>query len=65
MTPEEKAKDLVNKYYQGNVNVFMEQAKNNALIAIEEILLWDRNERGEIDENIEYWGKVKDEINKL
>ncbi len=65
MTPKEKAKDLVDKFYQGNVDRFIGQAKDCALITIDEILLWDVNERGTIDENVEYWNKVKDELKQI
>ena len=64
MTPKEKAIELVNKYlqiYDGRVK----QAKQCALIAVDEIL----KDREEIDDmriiNDPYWLEVKEEIEKL
>jgi hypothetical protein len=73
MTPEEKAKELVEKFisptkvyheHLGWVN-YLDSAKECALIAVNEIL----KDREEIDGmrviNDPYWSKVKQEIEKL
>jgi hypothetical protein len=60
MTPNEKAKELVNKFY--NEVKYMERAKECALIAVREILneyWWHDNKRHD------YWQGVKQEIEKL
>ena len=55
MTPQEKAKDLVSKYYQkvADSSYPEDLAKQCALIAVDEITA------------LEYWHKVKQEIEKL
>jgi hypothetical protein len=62
MTPQEKAKELVNKMY----GVTDYQAKQSALIAVDEIIeqnnLWI-NQTGKGTNN--YWQEVKQEIEKL
>ena len=65
-TPQEKAKELVNKYWKINTSndywtVSLSLGKKMAKIAIDEIL-------GMVDEEslyFEYWQEVKEEINKL
>jgi hypothetical protein len=62
MTPQEKAKELVNKMY----GVTDYQAKQSALIAVDEVLsikkeIWDDFHR----EYFDYWQQVKTEIEKL
>ena len=64
MTPKEKAKKLVNKYlqiYDGRVT----QAKQCALIAVDEIL----KDRERLNDAFfycgDYWQEVKQEIEKL
>lgn len=62
MTPNEKAKELVNKYlqvYDGRVPI----AKRCTLILVDEILQFG-NEL-DIREPMMYWNSVKQEINKL
>ena len=57
MTPKDKAIELVNKYlqiYDGR----LQQAKQCALIAVDEIL-------NEPDCSYDYWIEVKQEINNL
>jgi hypothetical protein len=59
MTPEEKAKELVNKFlqvYDGRVPI----AKKCALIAVEEVLGYMGADRG-----IDFWQSVKQEIEKI
>jgi len=72
MTPEEKSKELINKFTNpvrwklGQENV-TQRAKECALIAVDEILLidcWDMSEEHFVN-HIEYWEEVKNEINKL
>lgn len=73
MTPQEKAKELVEKFMKefikSNSDYWMEPAKQCALIAVEEIinngrlispLLWTSQEHGE-----NYWQEVKKEIQIL
>jgi hypothetical protein len=82
MTSKEKAKDLVdnmyntehcgiehfpNKRYCDCTEMNLYQAKQCALIAVDEILLidcWDMSEEHFVN-HIEYWEEVKNEINKL
>jgi hypothetical protein len=70
MTPQEKAKDLVDKFYNFTMDIFiisksLECSKNCALIAVDEIL----SDTEEIDGmrviNNPYWLEVKNEIEKL
>lgn len=69
MTPKEKAEELVNKYNSGSDLLYWIlnwiQAKECALIAVDEIL----KDREEIDGmrviNDPYWLEVKKEINNL
>jgi hypothetical protein len=74
MTPKEKASELVNKYYyHSKCNLLSPfEAKNCALIAVEEILqsgptkiVWedDNTEIPIMDE--EWWESVKQEIENL
>ena len=81
MTPKEKAIDLViNKYgsnypiicKMGSRNMYRSEAKQCALIAVDEIIgQWEiidvylANGNGQLNQNLEYWYKVKKEINKL
>jgi acid phosphatase class B len=65
MTPKEKAKELVRKYWDlGGIDVL--EAKQCALIAVDEILDVDYFDMSEEHfENImEYWEQVKNEIKK-
>ena len=71
MTPQEKAKELVNSYYKEIK--YLERAKQCALIAVNEIIdalekYDDRNDTFELqnmDGDFRYWDKVKQEIEKL
>jgi len=77
MTPQEKAKDLVNKYFKQSDLLYEDltwiQAKECAKIAVEHILNSDPNNlHSEYDYNecklgvdVEYWQEVKNEIEKL
>jgi hypothetical protein len=70
MTPQEKAKELIDKYkpicgsyWGGNIN--KQFAKQSALIAVNE-LLNDCNASNPFEEvRIKYWQEVKKEIEKL
>ena len=69
MTPKEKAKDLVDKYYH-LFSVELEntiadyEAKECSLIAVDEILNYD-NQFIQTEEQFNYWKEVKQEIDKL
>ena len=78
MTPKEKAKEIVNKFYYYVESISesqqQENAKQCALIAVDEIIKEVPTEildtyKGEtqfiINDNYKYWLKVKEEINKL
>jgi len=64
MTPKEKAKELIRKYYTWGINkegqsLSWLEAKQCALIAVDEIsniVLFD---------DLRYWDEVKQEIEKL
>ena len=74
MTPEKKAKELVEKFkdlvatdYQYNDEPILECQKQCAIIAVDEILSfminvlkWDIKHNG----NIEYWHEVKSKLEK-
>jgi hypothetical protein len=76
MTPQEKSEELIEKYqkldieiggqYDGYLTMKMHDAKQCALIAVDEILVAiDWHEFEYPNEHFEYWHEVKDEINKL
>ena len=77
MTPQEKATELVKKYkdyslHHNSLEKCIENAKQSALIAVEEIKkahpiipLTYMLESEAIDAAIEYWNEVKAEIEKL
>ena len=61
MTPKEKAKELVNKYWGKGITNDKEIAKQCALIAVDEIISTTKyGSKGDI-----YWKEVKQEINNL
>ncbi len=67
MTPKEKAIELYNKMYETgfkpkSVLIRIEQAKECALIAVDEILsvIWIN-----LNDDVDYWAKVKQEIQNL
>ena len=72
MTPEEKAKFLVNDcYYQpfhltAHNNALWEYAKNCAIICVDEIMKTLRfwSDRG-VSPELQFWESVKKEIKKL
>ena len=67
MTPQEKAKELVDKFYFDLPQwVNTEDAKTCALIAVDEILNAIRYTDAENDLGyVGFWNKVKNEIEKL
>ena len=84
MTPKEKAEELVDKFYQTTPNEYFvnepigikgrykswEQAKQCALIAVDEILNGYEFDSLDIEhkrimDNINFWDEVKQEIEKL
>ena len=75
ITPQEKAKELVDKYYTKmnpnapDCNISFNQAKQCALIAVDEIIktdmLIDEDVYVESPSYLQYWQQVKTEIEKL
>jgi hypothetical protein len=77
MTPQEKAKELIEKANQATSYKYQEYAgahyttfehdlsilKDIALIAVEEI--WNALESARVFEEYDYWNEVKQEIEKL
>jgi len=67
MTPKEKAKELVNKYWITDFDIYEEESKVCALIAVDEII---KELTIEISPSLlgfryKYWQEVKEEIEKL
>ena len=71
MTPKEKAKELFNKYYSYlKANLMhdeeaIEDAKQCALIAVDELIESTLRFSVQENNNKDYWKKVKQEIKKL
>jgi hypothetical protein len=79
MTPKEKAKELIEKYlkldieiggqYDGYLTMKMHDAKQCALIAVDEILsidvLIDEDTWVSKTSYLEYWKEVKKELEKI
>jgi len=69
MTPREKAKELVSKYYKDSdllvEDLSWTQAKECALIAVDEILNHHSQEKNLYRIDTYYWQEVKKEIEKL
>ena len=75
MTAKEKAKELYNKMYETgfkpkSVLIRIEQAKECALIAVDEIIYGYEFDSLDIEhkrimDNINFWDEVKQEIEKL
>jgi hypothetical protein len=75
MTPREKAKELVNKFYQrvADGSAPKDNAKQCALIAVDEMLIvamkyhnkmtWEQ--RKSIEQGVQYYMQVKQEIQSL
>lgn len=64
MTPKEKAIDLMDKYLDLDFHIYLENVKQCALIAVDEILNNDNNFFNTYSQN-DYWQEVKQEILKL
>jgi hypothetical protein len=78
MTPKQKAKEIANKFYYYVESISESQQKENAkqcaLISVDEIIGNNKsflrtnndlhNDDG-LDADLEYWLKVKEEINKF
>jgi hypothetical protein len=71
LTPKEKAKELVDKYFQNwNLSLTVEDSKQCALIAVDELIgsyaaysgMYDQEY---FDSEMNYWIEVKQEINNL
>ena len=73
MTPKEKARELVDKYYhlfsvklENTISIY--EAKHCALIAVDEVIKTYTNKDGTyflFEEEVDYWQNVKQEIEKL
>lgn len=70
MTPKEKAKELFDKFFNPELSNFLfgvldhEQAKQCALIAVDEILNSPQDGYVHFARVIKYWQQVKTEIEK-
>jgi uncharacterized protein (DUF169 family) len=68
MTPQEKAKELVEKYYQSNLNYWFNKntSKKCAKIAVQEIIsAIDWHEFETPNKELEFWNEVLKEIDNL
>jgi hypothetical protein len=66
MTAAEKAKELVDKYFNPEGSVYKIQAKKYALIAVEEIIVVVKGKVSVCNSPAcKYWYEVKQEINLL
>lgn len=69
MTPKEKANQLVDNYWlmdKINPSLSKEQAKQCALVAVDEILfVLEFNLDFKMEKSIKYWQEVKKEIQNL
>lgn len=62
MTPKEKAEQLLDRFYFDTTLNELEQAKDSALIAVDEII---EILSKDINPIVNYWFKVKEELEKL
>ena len=70
MTPQEKAQELVDKFNYESKHYLMLDAKQCALIAVDEIIKEcckssEKKDAKYQDERINYWQQVKHEVNNL
>ena len=76
MTPKEKAKELIKKYWNGINDIELDsiswnQCKQCALICVNDIIISltqygkYSNELQNMDRELNYWDEVKQEIEKL
>lgn len=71
--PKNKAKELVSKFYDGHTNVLISEAKQFAIIAVDEIINenYDEFSKSSIEAEIaivkrlEFWQSVRTEITNL
>ena len=63
MTAKEKAKDLIEKFTFGCREC--DDAKLSALIAVDEILLHEKNSHSVLDKATERWREVREAIENL
>jgi len=71
MEPQEKAKQILNKFWN-KFDLFNEEAKVCALVSVDEIIIqWEYIDTylsdlgGELNPNLKYWYKVKKELESL
>lgn len=67
MTPKEKAIELFDKFNNPDKTnyPYIHNAQQCALIAVDEILLHEKNSHSVLDKATERWEQVKHEINNL
>ena len=63
-TPKEKAYELLDIMFRSSPTITIEQAKECALIAMDEIITSNTNVTGQIISG-DYWLEVKQEVEKL
>ena len=64
MTPKEKAYELLDIMFKSSSTITVEQAKECALVAMDEIITSNTNVTGQTI-NGDYWIEVKQEVEKL
>jgi predicted proteasome-type protease len=67
MTPKEKAKELIDKFWY-SLSITLEQAKQCALIAVDEIISSNPHSNPlntNVESTMNYWQQVKQEIQAL
>jgi len=66
-TPKEKAEELISKFDKLFANSYLNINKNCALICVDEIIKEHTfiYYKPEYEDIINYWNKVKEEINKI
>jgi hypothetical protein len=70
MTPKEKAEELCRKMlfqieWNAQPSTVKGIAKECALIAVDEILLHEKNNHSVLDKSTDYWEEVKSELEEL
>jgi hypothetical protein len=65
MEPKEKANELVKKYKGFGMYNEHIASKQCALIAVDEILLHEKQNHSVLDKSTDYWQEVKKEIENL
>jgi hypothetical protein len=64
MKPKEKAEELVKKFFDAT-NIYTFEAKDCALIAVDEILEIVSSDESMLITELQFWQQVKQEINNL